>query len=192
MEIVSIEKLRTEISEYGNPDTKIGRMRRDGYLYRIRRGLYIRDKNVLKEAVSGLVCGPSYVSFEDALSRHGLIPERVTECSCATFGKQRNTVYKNDLGYYSFTNIPLKAFPYGVELYKYGRFSWNMATPEKAVCDLLYTRKPLKNTQDLLGFLFEGMRIEEEDFRELDAEKMRFFAGLYDYRNLKLLGEALS
>ena len=191
MEILSIERLRKELSCYGNPDTKIGRMRKNGDLHRIRRGLYIRDKGVLKEAVSGMVCGPSYVSFEDALSRYDLIPERVSECSCATFGKQRNIHYKNDLGYYSFTNIPMKAFPYGVVLYKYGNYCWNMASPEKAICDLLYTKKPLKNPDDVLGFLFEGMRIEEDDFYSLDMEKICFLSELYCYRNLYLLKEAI-
>lgn len=192
MEILTVERLRKELKEYKNPDTKIGRMRRDRELFRIRRGLYTRDRSMVKEAVCGLVCGPSYVSFEDALSRYDLIPEYVAECSAATFGKQRNTTYKNDLGYYSFTNIPKKAFPYGVELYKSGNFCWNMAEPEKAICDLLYTRKPLKNTDDLKGFLFEGMRIEEDDFYDLDKGKMMFLAGLYDHRNLSLLKEMLS
>ena len=192
MEILSIEQLRKELPKYGNPDTKIGRMRENGELYRIRRGLYVRDKRILKEAVSGLVCGPSYVSFEDALSRYDLIPERVNECSCATFAKQRNTHYKNDLGYYSFTNIPLRAFPYGVVLYKTPNYCCNMASPEKAICDLLYTRKPLKDANDVLGFLFDGMRIEEDDFYSLDMEKIRFLSELYGYSNLKLLKEAVS
>lgn len=191
MNILSIEQLRNELKEYSNPDTKISRMRKNKELFRIRRGIYTKEKNLIKEAVSGLVCGPSYVSFEDALSRYGLIPEYVAECSAATFGKQRNIIYKNDLGYYSFTNIPRKAFPYGVELYKSGKYCWNMAVPEKAVCDLLYTRKPLKDADDLRGFLFDGMRIEEDDFYALDNEKMFFFASHYNYSNLKLLQEIL-
>lgn len=192
MEIISVDKLRKELVKYKNPDTKIGRMRENGELYRIRRGFYVRDKRILKESVSGLVCGPSYVSFEAALSRYDLIPERVSECTCATFGKQRNTHYKNDLGYYSFTNIPIRAFPYGVVLYKQGNYCWNMASPEKAICDLLYTRKPLKDPKDVLGFLFEGMRIDEEGFYSLDMEKICFLSELYGYSNLKLLKEAVS
>lgn len=192
MDILSVEQLRNSLSRYKNPDAKIDRMRRDKELFRIRRGIYTRDCGMIKEAVSSLVCGPSYVSFEDALSRYGLIPEYVAECSCAMFGKQRNTIYKNDFGYYSFTNIPKKAFPYGVELYEYGGYCWNMAVPEKAICDLLYTRRQLKNADDLKGFLFESMRIEEDDFDSLDKGKMAFLAGLYDHRNLKLLKEAVS
>ena len=47
MEILSIEQLRKELPKYGNPDTKIGRMRENGELYRIRNGLYVRDKRIL-------------------------------------------------------------------------------------------------------------------------------------------------
>ena len=67
-----------------------------------------------------------------------------------------------------------------------------MASPEKAICDLLYTRKPLKDANDVLGFLFDGMRIEEDVFYSLDMEKIRFLSELYGYSNLKLLKEAVS
>lgn len=142
--------------------------------------------------LSNLICEPSYVSFEDALSRYDLIPEYVPVCSAATYGKRKSIRYKNDLGYYNFTNIPKEAFPYGVEVYEYGGFSWKMATPEKAICDLLYTRNPLKDADDVKGFLIEGMRIEEEDFKDLDKEKMYLLAGFYDHINMKMLREALS
>lgn len=192
MDIITTEQLRSELGSYKNPDAKINRMRKHKELFKICRGLYTIDRHMIKEAVSGLVCGPSYVSFEDALAMYDLIPEYVVECSAATFGKQRNTLRKNDFGYYSFTNIPKKAFPYGVELYEYGGYCWDMAVPEKAICDILYTREPLKDADDVIGFLVEGMRIDEDDFNGLDKEKMKFFAGLYDRRNLKLLKEALS
>ena len=193
MEFVTTEQLRKKFGNYRNPDTKIERACKNGEFYRIKRGLYGygNGKGVYKEAVSSMIYGPSYVSFEDALSRYGLIPEKVTECSCATLRKQRSMVFKNGLGYYSFTNIPAKAFPYGVVLYEKEGYQWNMATPEKAVCDLLYTRKTLDGPEDVLRFLIDGMRIEEEDFFGLDIEKMSFFAGLYNNRNLKMLKEVL-
>ncbi len=67
-----------------------------------------------------------------------------------------------------------------------------MASPENAICDLLYTKKPLKNPDDVLGFLFEGMRIEEDDFYSLDMEKICFLSELYKYSNLFYLKEAIS
>lgn len=192
MEVITIEQLRAELSEYKDPDAEIDRMRKNHDLFCICDDLYTRDKSMIKDAVSNLICEPSYVSFEDALSRYDLIPEYVPVCSAATYGKRKSIRYKNDLGYYNFTNIPKEAFPYGVEVYEYGGFSWKMATPEKAICDLLYTRNPLKDADDVKGFLIEGMRIEEEDFKDLDKEKMYLLAGFYDHINMKMLREALS
>lgn len=193
MDIISIEQLKSELSSYKNPDDEINRMRKNKELFRICDGIYTKDRHMIPDVALSFICTPSYVSFEDALSRYDLIPEYVPVCAAATYGKPDGiTIYKNDFGYYDFQNIPEKAFPYGIERYEYGGYYWNMAVPEKAICDILYIRKPLKDTDDVIGFLIEGMRIDEDDFNGLDKEKMKFFAGLYDRRNLKLLKEALS
>ena len=190
MEVVNINELRSNLSAYGNPDAKIRNLRKENKLFRVKRGHYIYNR-VCKEAVSNIICKLSYVSFEDALSKYDLIPEQVFECSCATCGKKDVMLYKNDLGYYSFINIPKLAYPYGIVKYHMGQNSWDMASPEKAICDLLYTRKPLHDKYDLLGFLFEGMRIDESDFNNLNKKDILFFAEKYNTTNLKLLQEVL-
>ena len=55
----------------------------------------------------------SYISFESALSHHGLIPETVYETTSATFTK--NKVFENSLGRFSFAYSPVDPFYLGIE-----------------------------------------------------------------------------
>ena len=80
--------LLDSLSKYANPDMKIKRMVQKGSLFRLRRGLYATTRNISSYLLAGVIYGPSYISFETALSRYGLIPERVYACTSATFKKK--------------------------------------------------------------------------------------------------------
>ena len=58
-------------------------------LIKIRNGLYETEANTPSYLLAGSIYGPSYISFEYALSYYGLIPERVTTITCATFNKRK-------------------------------------------------------------------------------------------------------
>ena len=184
--IKSTAELRAELSRFGNPDTKIERMRKNGELFFVKRGFYSTEGSLCKESLCSLVHGPSYVSFEDALSFYGLIPEKVAACTCATYGKQRSKRCRNDFGYYIFRNVPKEAYPYGVVAYKQDGQTWAMAAPEKAVCDTLYYKSPVEYGA-FEGLLFDGMRFDEEGFAELDGEALLRYALKYRHRNLRNL-----
>ena len=62
-----------------------------------------------------------------------------------------------------------------------------IATPEKAVCDKLYTVSPCANRKELSELLFANLRIDESDFRNLDLKEMAELAGLYQTANHRLL-----
>lgn len=62
-----------------------------------------------------------------------------------------------------------------------------MATIEKALCDKLYKESPVNGKRELEAFLFENLRIEIEDFRNLDFGFIKQIAPLYKKKNLKLL-----
>ena len=47
------------------------------------RDRYETDRNVPAYLLAGSIYGPSYISFEYALSRYGLIPEAVYAVTCA-------------------------------------------------------------------------------------------------------------
>ncbi|MCY4524960.1 MAG: hypothetical protein OXB84_09480, partial [Halobacteriovoraceae bacterium] len=88
-------------------------------LMRIKKGLYVFKKELRKKTLSKMVIAnklysPSYVSFESALSYHGLIPEAVYTTSSACF-QRKNKVFSNFFGEFSFNYIPSKPFFMGVE-----------------------------------------------------------------------------
>ncbi len=78
-----------------------------GYIKKLRRGYYLFADTPLDEPALSLIANrlyaPSYVSFESALSRHGLIPEgvyAVTSASTrktAVFSKMRLPGYRRKM-----------------------------------------------------------------------------------------------
>lgn len=183
--------LLDSFSGYANPDMKIKRMVQKGNLFRIRRGLYVTTKNVSPYLLAGAICGPSYISFETALSRYGLIPERVYACTSATFQKNRSKTYKNVFGVFEYRDIPAAVYPLGVRLKEENGFFYAIASPEKAVCDMLYIKSPVYSQKALVELLFDDLRIDEELFENLSYQDMKILAPRYRRRNLKLLAELL-
>jgi len=187
--IKTTQILLKELDSYRTPATKIKRMVNAGEFYVVKRGLYETDKSCPPAYLSGVIYGPSYLSFEYALSAYGIIPERVEVFTSATLRKNRSKYYSNYFGLYTYRDIPDSVFPYGITIKNQGDYSWLIATSEKALCDLLYVKQRIDSISDLEGLLFESLRIEEEDFNALDKKSLLFLANRYKSRNLKYLRE---
>ena len=86
--------LLEELKGYGSPKSKLARMAERGECFPITRGLYETDRNAPAYLLAGRIYGPSYISFEYALSRYGLIPEAVYAVTCATFEKKKKRSMK--------------------------------------------------------------------------------------------------
>lgn len=165
---------------YRNPYTKIQRLVREKKLIPIRRGLYETDSNVSPHLLAGVIYSPSYVSFASALSIYGMIPERVYACTSATQRKNRHKEYHTPFGTFLYRDVPAAVYPYGVLWKTEGEsYSYQIATPEKAICDMLYIQ-PVVHTVDQLRFLlFEDLRIDEEAFSKLNREELCFLCPKY-------------
>ncbi len=87
--IVTNDIAKNNYDEYSNKDTKLSREVKNGHLFKIINGLYETNKNTPGYLLAGSIYGPSYISFEYALSFYGLIPERVSTITCATFDKKK-------------------------------------------------------------------------------------------------------
>lgn len=185
--IKTTQLLLKELDNYRTPATKIMRMVNAGELYVVKRGLYETDKLCPPAYLSGVIYGPSYLSFEYALSVYGMIPERVEVFTAATLRKNRSKKFRNEFGLYTYRDIPESAFPYGITIRNEGEYSWLIATPEKALCDLLYVKPSVESTSDLEGILFDSLRIEDDDFNELDKDRLHFISQRYKSTNLKFL-----
>ena len=179
--------LKDELVQYANPAAKIKRMADSGRITQIIKGLYETDVSTPGHYLAGVIYGPSYLSFEFALAWHDLIPEAVYSFTSATCGKGRKKSYDTPFGKYLYRDVPVAVFPYGTELHTENGYSFVIASPEKALCDQLYTISPCDNRAALKRLLYEDMRIDPQTVTSLDLDALMELANLYSTRNHRLL-----
>lgn len=189
--IITNNIIKNNLIEYSNKDTKISRDVRDGKLIKIVNGLYETDATTPGYLLAGSIYGPSYISFEYALSFYGLIPERVNVITCATFDKKKKKQFTNSFGTFIYRDIPTHAYPEEIILKEENNYFFQIATQEKALCDKLYTLKPLFNFSNLEKMLFDDLRIDKEEFNKLSIDKIEALSNLYHSTNVKLLAKYL-
>ena len=176
-----------EAQNYSSPHNKLSRLKKEGHLYQIRRGRYEDNRNVNPHILACLIYGPSYLSFEYALSFYGLISERVSTYTSATTGKNRTKLFNNIYGNYSYQDIPRTAFPYDTLVKTENNQGYLIATPEKALCDTLCKQKPVTSIKALKELLFENLRLDKEEFLKLNFDSILFLCPLYKKKNLSFL-----
>ncbi len=115
--------------------TLLARLSRSGHVVRLRRGVWALPDRVERLALPGYVTAPlpSYVSLQSALYHHGMIeqiPEVIYVASLGRTGRRRTP-----LGVLSIHHLAPEFF-FGFE--PAGRTGYALATPEKALLDVLY------------------------------------------------------
>lgn len=138
-----------------------------GEISRLRPGLFAlrpeyRRTELHPYVAAAFLHSPSHVSLESALAHHGLIPEAVQQTSSVTARRSRS--FTTDLGVFSFQRVPARQPRAGVEAVKLGTHSWAfVATPLRALADMLYLNKSVSWPNDGLGYVLESLRIEPDD-----------------------------
>ena len=183
----STNQLLMEYQKYQDPYSKIRQLVQSGDLIPLKRGLYETDPHVLPASLANCFYGPSYLSFEYALSWYGMIPERVTVYTSATFNKRRKKEFSNAFGTYTYQDVPAEAYPHAYIQMSSGSYPYLMAMKEKALCDELSIIPPIRGIHAFHEYLFEGMRLDENIFEELDSDMLRFLAPKYHKTNLDQL-----
>jgi hypothetical protein len=175
------------LKDYSNVPCKVGRLVRDGKYHRVIRGLYETDPNTPGEFLAQAIYSPSYLSFDFALARYGLIPETVFSFTSATVRKRRTKEYSTAFGTFTYRDVPEKAFPYGLRYIDTDRGGYWIAGPEKALCDKVYSLHPVHSVKSMRTLLFEDLRIDEDSFFETDAALIDDLSGRYGSTNVRLL-----
>ena len=183
-----------ELADYASPHSKLTRMVESGRWIRVRRGLYLDTEapEVSPLSLAGILYGPSYVSFEYALAAHGLIPEKVQTITCASFRKNKHKVFDTPIGRFTYSCVPEKAYPLAVTLGGEGASGFLIATPEKALCDQLYTLGGVSSRRQLTRLLFEDLRLERSDLLQLDRQVILTLAPLYRRASLAIFSQWLT
>jgi predicted transcriptional regulator of viral defense system len=108
----------------------------DDLFFKIRNGLYaLRLEPPQEEAIANRLYAPSYISFEYALARYGIIPESVYSVTSATTRITREFIVNNKSFVYS--HIKKQAYR-GYRTERIGGMTVFIAEPEKALVDYLY------------------------------------------------------
>lgn len=138
----------------------VKRAMQDGRLVRLRKGLYLIKKkdSPLIDAfeIAQHLYGPSYISFESALSYHGWIPEAVYTTTSA--GSKRSVSIETPIGMFSYEHAPADQFFMGVERIKSNNSVYLMAHPWKALADYMYARRKKWKT---FAEVKEDLRLDE-------------------------------
>ena len=191
--VLTVDDLALKYSDYTDILGKIRREVQSGNLIQVARGVYETDKNTDGKYLAGYIYGPSYLSFDYALAVYSLIPEAVYKTyTSATFGKNRKKRYQNAFGLYTYRDVPKAVFSLGVNICVENGYSYQIATPEKALCDKLYSLPPVGSVRALKELLFDDLRIDENGLMSLDIESVCRVAPLYGCNNLKILAKYLT
>ena len=106
-----------------------------GLLVHVSRGLWLKSADVPAFALPELISAPypAYVSLQSAFFHHGLIEQVPAVIYAVTLGRPRRV--RTPLGVVSFHRVPPELFT-GFEVETHA--DAKIATPEKALFDLLY------------------------------------------------------
>ena len=142
---------------------KARRLEAAGTIIRLKQGLYVASPNETGKAlnrnlIANHLYGPSYVSLQTALRYYGLIPELVHLTLSLT--TKHNRSFDTPVGRFDFRNCSKEYFPIGVRTETEGGINYLIATPEKALCDLINCTKGLE-----LRFMKDAALYLEEDIR---------------------------
>ena len=185
--IKTTKMLENELTHYANPTSRIRQLVLKGDIFPIVKGIYETNGDLPGHLLSPIIYGQSYLSFEYALSHYSLIPEAVYVYTSATHGKRKTKQYHNHFGTYLYRDIPSDVFNQGVDYRIEQGYGYLLASPEKAICDMLYKISPVNNRSELEELLFSDLRIEASELLRLDMDKMEQLAQMYRTKNHKLL-----
>jgi predicted transcriptional regulator of viral defense system len=187
MMIKTQAELMDELKGYASPKARLTRLLKAGKLIQLRRGLFADDPAVSRRVVAAALYGPSYISFQYALAAAGLIPERVTVVTSASFNKNKNKVFRTPLGEFRYFYLPPAVYPYGIKMETGEGASYLIASAEKALCDAVYKVPEVTSVKRMNVLLLEDWRIDREAIIKLDGEFIRQIAPMYRRKSLNVL-----
>lgn len=165
--------LSTLYSDIRQISDKARRLESDGRIIRLKRGLYVRSSEdgaqINKKLIANHLYGPSYVSLHTALRHYGIIPEHVYEVQSVTIKHSRS--FDTLVGHFTYKSCSLDYFPIGILQQSGDEGSYLIATPEKALCDLLLMTPGLNNNSfdGLRSFLEQDLRLDMDALKNFDT-----------------------
>ncbi len=190
-EVFDYQTLINFLKDLKKPRDKISALLVEGKIVRIKKGLYVfgenwRQESLCLEMIANLVYGPSCVSFEYALTHYGLIAERSKVITSLAIGDTKT--FPTPIGTFEYRAISQEKFKVGIDYINWGKEGgYFIASPEKALADLVYRTPGIHSLEQLRYYLFEEMRVDETMFRKLDFQKLKEISTIYKKNSTTLL-----
>ena len=178
---VSTSVISSLFSEIKAGNQKVRNLELSGKVIRLKKGLYVVDPSVSRvalstELIANHIYAPSYVSMSSALRYYGLIPETVYTIQSMTIKHSRS--FETPIGRFDYTFMNREAFHIGITSINKQSYAFLMATPEKALCDLIANSPQvnLRYAKDVEVYLEEYIRMDIDDFRNMDISIFEHYA----------------
>lgn len=177
----SVQQLGKQLGlEESTVDTYISRFLKYKEVYRLKNGLYVsaeffdKNRNDISYSfyLANIIRTPSYVSSWAALQYYNLTTEAIYPTTSVTLKVTRD--YRSRAGNFVYQSINKDIF--SDFLIVQGKFSFFIASPSKALFDLLYfkTRQFRGISMEKIKLLIEELRI---DIDEMDkGEQKKFYS----------------
>ena len=157
------------------------RWQRKGLIVKLRQGFYtfqeVCSQPNFAFFLSNFIYKPSYISLHTALAFYNIIPEAVTQITAVSSLKTAD--FQNDISQFSYKKIKPDLF-FGYEQKPFGNRTISIATPEKAILDLLYLY-PFYSTENEI----ENLRFDEYFVRnKLNIKNLSSYLEKFDNKKL--------
>jgi predicted transcriptional regulator of viral defense system len=173
------------IWDYQQSKNRIQKLVSDGWLIRIKRGLYVMSDltsrgflSISPYLVANFLVEESYISFDAALAYWGMVDQFVNQYTSISM-KQYKITYLESIRY-QFIKVQQKMFT-GWESVDIENMSAKIACVEKALVDLIHFRKG----RYVVDFVIEKLLNYGND---LDMDRLVYFANLASLKTIKIYG----
>ncbi len=177
---------------YNGINDKINKLKKDGFLQTLKRGLYLHKSPftntiISKEIIANTLLSPSYISFDYALYFYGLIPESVYDVTSAT--TKRSKKYTTTTGTYNFKQVKKELYPIGLKIESVKNGNFIIASKEKALCDKIYYTKdiPITSKKVMIEFLEDDLRIYFDELEDSDIDIFKKYYEISKSKKIKFL-----
>lgn len=192
--VINHATLASVLGSYARPNDKISELISKHQLVPLKRGLYLVSDSQQSslELIANHLHGPSYVSRHWALSFYGLLTEQVSVVTSMCLERSRQV--ETARGNFHYQAIPVSYYSVGIDSIQRDKIAFMMATPEKALADLLVSTRKLRiqSSSAMLSYLQDDLRLDSDDLVNLDASHFYAYAQQgYKSTMLVFLGKAI-
>ncbi|MCL2416393.1 MAG: hypothetical protein FWD02_00460 [Bacteroidales bacterium] len=172
---VNFAVLRSLFQNYRFPKDKIAYLEHAGNLIRLKKGMFVVSPKVSRqtlstELIANHLYGPSYVSMETALRYYGLIPEQVYTVRSMTTNRSKK--FENTIANFEYTTVGKDYYSIGIKQQIENNCTFLIATPEKALCDMIVTTPYLQiqSVIALSSYLEDDLRFDMSALEKMDTD----------------------